>query len=202
MKKAFAFVAILACGGEETRVQVPPPAATCMPNDLDGEPLVVDLRAEKRAELEAALSHGIVAVRYDCSGVHVLRDCVAKGDYAFSGVTEKEELVRFATPSELRANFPTNGESMARDHAGSEIALALAIVGTRAAQRVGLHASDFAGTCAGATHYVQRATVGAFGLRFVQRGAKADVASVVASGDARDGSLETCRTSARRASSS
>ena len=194
-KTLFSCVLALACN-HETHVEVPPStAAACTPADLDGEPLVVDLRADKRAELEAAMSRGVVAIRYDCSGVHVLPDCLAKGDYAWSGVTEKEELVRFSTPAELRANFPTTGDVMARDHAGADVALATAIVGTRSAQRAGLHASDFTGTCSGATHYVQRAALGAFGLRFVPRSAKVDAASVIASGDAHDGSLDACRAS-------
>jgi TPR repeat protein len=195
VKKLLVCIVALACN-HETRVEVPVSSApACTSNDLDGEPLVVDLRADKRAELETAMSHGIVAIRYDCSGVHVLPDCVAKGDYAWSGVTEKEELVRFSTPAELRANFPTSGDAIARDHAGSDVALAMALVGSRSAQRAGLHGSDFTGTCTGATHYVQRAAVGAFGMRFVPRGAKVDAPSVIASGDTHDGSLDACRAS-------
>ena len=201
VKKGILSLAIVLACGHETRVVVPPAAAgaTCSPADLDGEPLVVDMRADKRAELETAMSRGLVAIRYDCGGVQVLPDCVAKGDYAYAGVTEKEELVRFSTPAELRANFPTTGGAMSRAHAGADVALAMAIVGTRAAQRIGLHASDFTGTCVGATHYVQRAAVGAFGVRFLPHDAKTDAPAVIASGDAHDGSLDACRASTSNA---
>ena len=186
-------MAALACGGPPSRVEPTQPAAPqCSPRDLDGEPLVVDLRADKRADLESALGHGIVAVTYDCGGIRVLGDCTAKGQYGFAGVTEKEERVELSNADEIRANFPTDGAALERERRGRPLDMAIAIVGKRSADRARLGRADFAGTCGGATHWVRSATIGGFALGFASPG-KSDLESLFRSADVHDGSLQACR---------
>ena len=188
MRRGLVVAACVACGGP-ARVEIQPnaSAATCNPAELDGEPLVVDLGAMARADLDGALSRGIVAVKYDCGGVKVLPDCTAEGQYAYVGVTEKEQVTRFASASELRANFPTEAARLERTRAGRELDFGVAIVGSLTAQRSPPARADFKGRCDGATHFIRRATVGAFAIGFNTPGAKVDVESLVASGQEHDG---------------
>ncbi len=161
----FAFT--VACGAPVRAVDLPPPApATCSVSNLDLEPLVVDLRADKRADLETALSRGVVAVAYDCDGVRVLPDCHAKGEYSFVGVTEKEQLVRLTSEVEVRANLPTSSTTLERTRKGRELDLALAIVGLRSIPTAVLNKDAFTGHCDGMTHFVRKVTVGAFGIGY------------------------------------
>ena len=186
--------ACAACGAPAARVDVPQQAApACTPADLDGEPLVVDLDPSARADLESALSRGVVAVKYDCDGVKVLPDCVAPGKYAYVGVTEKEQLVRFSSGSELRANFPTGAARLERERAGRAVDFGVAIVGTLNAQRTPPARADFAGRCNGATHFARRVTVGGFGIGFAQPNAKTTLDAVLGAGEAHDGSIQACR---------
>ncbi len=186
----------LACARTDVArvVELPEEPRSCAVADLDSAPLVVDLRADARADLESAFARGIVAVRYDCSGLRVVTDCAADGDYAFVGMTEKEQVVRFSSAAELQSNFPTHGAAIERERGDHEVDLAMAIVGTRTAQVVKIERSAFHGRrCESATHFVRRATVGAFGIAREPSGSYASIDSVIASSDSHDGALEACR---------
>src|SRR5262245_25736952 len=49
----------------------------------DPQPLIVDLRADARADLEVAMRRGVAAVVYDCKRLRVLPDCTIAGRYDF-----------------------------------------------------------------------------------------------------------------------
>lgn len=183
----------------------------CLAGD-EAEPLVIDLPARHRADLEVVMSEGIAAVRYDCKSMKLLKTCKAEGSYAYQGVLLKEEVLRLENADEIKANLPLTGAGVAAK-IGAEMArgatldLAMAMVGQKRAARYELARDELTGRCKGATHFVQSAHVGAF---VMQQGEKADLASaarmfgVGASAGASshrmsrqaDGNLDACRRSA------
>lgn len=179
---------------------------------VDGrhEPFLVDWRADKRGDLEAALGKSVVVVSYDCKKLRVLSDCRAKGTYSFVGLAEKEQLLRLESAEEVKANLPLSaakisgslGGELAR---GATLDVAMAIVGKRMSTRPHVIRTELEGDCEGATHFVRSAMVGAFVMRTGTRGA-VKVAADLFGGSAsagsssaesienRDGSVEACRT--------
>ncbi len=187
-----------------TAVAVPQPAAAaCSGAPEDDEPLIVDWRADKRADLEAQLAKGpVVVVHYDCGGLRVLPDCTVDGTYAFLGITEKEQTLQFATPDEVRVNLPIGGAALASRltptlRRGGELEVAMALVGKRVSSRASVSRADLHGACDGATHFVRSATLGAFAMA-ASPAASTGVGSVFERKDAmgRDGSVAACRASA------
>src|SRR5690242_3297186 len=59
-----------------------------------GEPLVVDLEAHERADIEEAMRDGVALVAYDCKTLRLLRGCSVDGSYGFMSVSRKEEVVQ------------------------------------------------------------------------------------------------------------
>jgi hypothetical protein len=147
----------------------------CLTPSSREAPLVVDWDLQSRGDLEVAMKRGIAVVAYDCKTLRVLPDCRVKGGYSFLGVTVKEQLLRLENADEVKANLPFSGAvlgaklgaSMAR---GSTLDVALVVIGKRVASRGTLTGAQLAGQCAGATHFVRAATVGAFVVKTGTRG--------------------------------
>ncbi len=174
------------------------------------EPFLVDWRADKRGDLEAALGKSVVVVEYDCKKLRVLPDCRAKGAYSFVALAEKEQLLRLESAEEIKANLPLSGAKISGSlggelSRGSTLDVAMAIVGKRMSPKPHVLRSELEGECEGATHFVRSAMVGAFAMRTGTRGAvrvAADLFGGSASAgsssaeqiDNRDGSVEACRT--------
>ena len=108
---------------------------------------------------------GLSVVAYDCNTIRPLPRCRAEGSYGFVGTTTKEQVIQLDNSDELKANLPFSGAAlnaklggdMAR---GATLDIALVMVGKRVASRRLITTSDLQGDCAGATHFVQSATVG------------------------------------------
>jgi hypothetical protein len=66
-----------------------------------GEPLLVDCTPDTRGDLEVAMRRGLLVVQYDCKTIRVLNDCYVEGQYDFSGMTTKEQVVRLADADEI-----------------------------------------------------------------------------------------------------
>ena len=174
-------------------------------------PLVIDLSASARTDLELAMGRGIAVVQYACDGLRLLLDCHVDGDYGYAGVTLKEEAVELTGRDELQVNLPITALSVGAGIArGTRTALALAIVGKRRTVVRAVARQQLQGSCKGATHFVRAATVGAFAmLRSSDAsvniatsllGAKSTAKSTSDRTDVqRDGSLPSCRQARRDA---
>jgi len=213
-------VFLVACGAGSTSSSVRPAdityaqavgARACLPIDDFPEPLAVDWQPLVRGDLEVAMHQGLAVVAYDCNAIRPLPQCHVDGSYGFVGTTTKEQVIQLDNADELRANLPFSGATLSAklgaDMAvGATLDVALVMVGQRVASRRQLTKADLQGDCAGATHFVQSATVGAFSM---QTGARAKVhtaaelLSVGVEGGSsssrsvhnQDGSLEDCRKS-------
>jgi TPR repeat protein len=171
-------------------------------------PLTVDLDSDTRSDLEASMKGGVVVVAYDCVSLKVLDSCKpASGEYAYAGTSLKEEVVSMKGLDELQVNLPLGAASLSSEvKAGRTIDLALVSVGRRTAGLSGVKRSELTGGCEGATHFLQKAFVGAFSMATGSAGKIAAVADIFAysgsgaseserSAARKDGSLEACHTS-------
>jgi TPR repeat protein len=182
--------------------------SSCRPVENFGEPLVVDWRPELRGDLEIAMRDSVAVVQYDCHTLRILKDCTAEGTYAFAGMTRKEQVLQLANGDEIRANLPRSGPTLAARlegdvQRGASLDIALVMVGKLSTTRATVRRPELRGECRDATHFVRRATVGAFSMRTGTKARVRTVAELMGAGaDAssssikeasnRDGSLESC----------
>lgn len=188
-------------------------AKTCSGAPKYAKPLVVDLEADTRVDLEAAMKRGVVVVNYDCATIRVLPTCkLPEGVYEYAGTTRREQVVQIKNKDELGANLPlSQGKLSAELVSGRTIDLALVYVGQMATTANKISKDQLSGGCDEATHYVQMATLGAFSMQtgsIGKVGAVADLFGKGAKGASSsehkamtsDGSLDDCRTSKADAS--
>ncbi|WP_437976659.1 tetratricopeptide repeat protein [Sorangium sp. So ce295] len=169
--------------------------------------LVVDLDASSRVDLEASMKKGVAIVAYDCKSLRVLPSCkLANGDYEYAGVSRKEQVVQMTNQDDLNVNLPLSAGKIGADmKSGNSIDLALVLVGRRATTVEHIDRAELTGSCDGATHFLQSASLGAFSMTTGSAGkimAVADLFKIGSSGSSSasrnasstDGSLEACRT--------
>jgi uncharacterized protein len=181
-------------------------AVACTGEAAYARPLIVDLDPDARVDLEAGLESGVVVVSYDCTSLRVLTNCkLAESSYAYAGVSRKEQVVQITSADDLHANLPLSQVKLSAELlSGRSIDLGLVLVGRRSTTVGELARDQLTGTCAGATHFVQNATLGAFSMVTGSVGKAAIVAEVFSYGAAakseserkavtNDGSLDSCR---------
>jgi TPR repeat protein len=170
------------------------------------KPFVVDLDGDSRTTLETTMKKGVVFVSYDCTNLRVLPNChLADGTYEYASATRRELVVQMKNQDELSVNLPLSaGKLGGQVQSGRTIDLALVSVGQRSTTVEKVHKADLSGSCEGATHFVQMATLGAFSMATGSTGkamAVAELFKVGASGSSEasrsatttDGSLEACK---------
>lgn len=142
------------------------------------EPLLVDLPGEMRGELEAQFRQGVAVVSYDCKSLRVLTECkVESGSYRFSGWTMKSNVVQMKGRDELKANLPLSAVKLSGAvESGRSIELALLNIGSQSTTLTYAQRDRLVGDCAGATHFVKKAYLGAFSLATTSSG-KASLAA-------------------------
>ncbi len=130
-------------------------------------PLVIDMKAMQRADLEEVMRGGVAVVHYDCNELTLLTDCQIPGDYGFLAVSKKEEAVQLASADDVRANLPVSGNVLVSAGYGSKssIDLATVMVGKRTTSVRRAGDGDASGACETATHFVRGAYVGAFAVK-------------------------------------
>lgn len=214
---AWGLVLLAGCGGKTGDLVRPEDyrgdavmgaAVTCSATPSPARPLTVDLDSATREDLEAQLDQGLVVVAYDCKSLRVLPDCGLRSaaGYEYAGLSVQEDVVQMTGLDELAVNVPLGSVNLGAEmKSGHSIDVALVSVGRRSSTVTRLGADELTGTCEGATHYVRRASIGAFSMA---KGSVGKVAAVVdlfkasASGQSasersamsRGGSLEACRT--------
>jgi len=214
-----------ACGGRAGEVVRPKdftaanalggPAAKCSAENAQlAKPLIIDLDADARVDLEAAMTDKkkphLVVVAYDCVSIRVLANChtEAETSYDYAGVQRKEQVVQMKGADELKVNLPLSVGRFGSDvQAGRSIDLGLVYVGKRSTVVGKVNRDELSGECEGATHYLHSASVGAFSMatgsegkvvavgdlfRVASAAGKSESAKKV---DSFDGSLAACRTS-------
>jgi TPR repeat protein len=182
--------------------------AVCSGEPKYAKPLIVDLDPDARVDLEASMKKGVAVVAYDCASFRVLSTCkIADSAYEYAGVSRREQVVQMNSMDDLHANMPISSAKLGAEiKSGRSIDLALVLVGQRTTTLAKLSRDDLAGSCDGATHFVQTATLGAFSMATGSVGKAAVVAEMFNYGGGakseserkamnKDGSLDDCRKS-------
>lgn len=185
----------------------------CDPDDhARVEPLTVDWSSDDRADLEIGMREGLVVVAFDCDEFRVLDQCRVEGGYAYAGVSRKQEVVQITGAGELHANLPVGkAELAAVIERGATIDIAMVSVGKLRTSATGVSAEQLEGDCAGATHIVRSALVGAFAMGTGTRGSVSTTAELFELADVggsstaersaldKDGDVQACTSSDPRA---
>jgi hypothetical protein len=170
--------------------------------------MVVDWTPELRGDLEVAMKEGLAVVGYDCKSMKLVATCSLAGSYGYIGTTRREKKIEMSSSDEIAANLPVGGLSWLSDVGGkldreSALVAQMVMVGKRSSAKKQAEQGELENDCAGATHFVRAATVGAF---VVAAGSKAELAASAkiagkgASGEsksstkvhAQDGDLDAC----------
>ena len=181
----------------------------CQSKSDEAEVLVVDFPSSQRGNLEVMMREGVVAVKYNCQTLNVLRACKVDGSYAFKGTLLKEELLRLESADEISANLPFTGSSItsklgANLERGATLDLAILSIGQQRTARYEVSPSDLQGRCKGASHFIYSAHVGAFAMmqgEQAQANVAAEAMGIGAQANAlskrafynKDGSLTACK---------
>lgn len=172
-------LALAGCGGgahhEAMRPEQPTAAEatgrTSIPAvDGPANPLVVDWKAEQRADLEEAVHDGIAVLAWDDKGLRLLKRCKVTGNYGYLPVQVKTDVVRLETADDVQASLPLGGLGIVGKiggefSKGTTLDIALAMVGKRRTTWNDVTRDELAGDCDGASHYVRAILVGAFAMK-------------------------------------
>lgn len=173
--------------------------------------MVVDWTPEQRGDLEVAMKEGLALLAYDCTSAKLVAACTLGGTYAYIGTTKRDKKIEMSTSDEVAANLPVSGLSWLTDLGGKfgrETALfaQMSMIGKRSSAKKLAKRDELQGDCAGATHFVRAATVGAFAVAsgsraelgasatILGRGANADSKSATKI-ESQDGDLASCASS-------
>ena len=174
----------------------------------DAQPFVIDLPENARASLEIAMNKGPVVVAYDCASLKILEDCDAgqsPGEYAYETTSIREKAYRLKGADELRANLPMSAGKLSGEvKAGRSVDLGYVVIGRQSAAHKIIERADLKGECAGATHFIRRASIGAFTISTSSLGEAKAAAELFGAGaggsssssrdvSSSEGSLDACR---------
>jgi hypothetical protein len=160
--------------------------------------LVVD-GTRQRSDLEVAMREGVSVVKFDGSGMKLLKDCRIDGNYGFIGVNTKEHVVSLTSAEEVKANLPAAGLGILAK-LGAELGrsqsldIAIVMVGKRKTTWAHAARQDLKGDCSGATHFVRGANIGAFAMRSGAKGKARTVAEIFGAGVSASRGLSPCKT--------
>ncbi len=145
--------------------QAPDEQAKCKVAASQSSPLVTEWPASEKANLEAMLTTGGVAVTYSGCSMRVLPQCRLGGGYIWQRTTPATDVLSIGNEDELYAKLPLGAVSLEGElkRTGS---LAVSITVSGQLKLGGITAADVPadGECAAATHIVGGLSVGAFSL--------------------------------------
>lgn len=126
--------------------------------------LVVEWPTSERADFEAAiLKRKLVAVHVDNCQIRRLPYCEIPGEYAYQGLTRKNDQVKIRSVAELHAEFPFGAARLeAKLQRGGTLDVEIALVGIYSAQGGRPTGNTLSRECETATHAITEAQVGAF----------------------------------------
>ncbi len=140
-------------------------------------PLVTEWPASEKANLEALLKGGAVAVEYAGCSMRVLTQCRLGGKYAWLRTTPASDVVEIEDEDQLYAKLPLGAVSLEGELKRSgKLTIHTYVAGQMRLEGAAPADVPAAGECARATHVVSALAVGAFSLSGTGKvGGKADV---------------------------
>jgi hypothetical protein len=165
-----ACIAVAGCGGGNAASQLarppdfdPPNQTKCGVVKSQARPLVIEWPSPDRMALEGKLRQGLAVVRYEGCEMELLPRCSVPARYGYVPATWSEDRVVIRNHDDLYANLPVGAARLeSRLDRGGALTVEMDLVGSYVAQRAEVRTEELQGECAGATHFVYGATVGAF----------------------------------------
>lgn len=149
-------------------------SSACPAAGEHGNPLIVDWDHEQHMDLEIALQSGVAVIACTGQTFKLVKGCKLSGGYGFVPTSRYEQVIHLDGEDELRTNLPFSStpsvKLLGEVKRSSQVDVGLITVGRRMTSRVVADRNALEGTCDGATHFVQSATIGAFVLRQGQKG--------------------------------
>lgn len=129
-------------------------------------PLVTEWPASEKANLQARLSEGGVAVAYSGCEMRLLQQCHVSGRYAWQRTTPATDVIQIHNADELYAKLPLGAVGLEGELASSgRLAIETTVSGQLNLRGDSKPVLEFSGNCDGATHIVAALSVGAFTLK-------------------------------------
>jgi len=155
-----------------TRTDAPKPASVlgdkqpCVLPAGVSEPWVVDMQADRRIALEAALRGPPILVAYNCKELVLLPHCGVEGRYEYAGTTIVEDQLDLQDADAVTANL-SGGSTLAfqlkaQMERGIHLKIGYVVVGQQSTTLARLSRKALPEQCRAATHFIARATVGAY----------------------------------------
>lgn len=172
--------------------------AACGHPGNDTEPWVVDLPADRRVEIEAAMQKGITFVSYDCHELKLLRGCDVAGAYDYTGTTTIEDKLALEDADAVALNLSGGAALAAKVRAdidrGMKIHIGYVLVGQRSTNLAWISRSELPGRCQGATHFIGRASIGAYAIASSSSAQMGSVAEIFERGASAQSTSSALRT--------
>lgn len=162
--------------------EVPAEQAKCKVAASQSSPLVTEWPASEKANLEALLRTGGVAVSYAGCSMRVLPQCRLRGGYAWQPTTPSADILEISNQDELYAKLPLGAASLEGELARSgSLSVHTYVSGQLRLVDASVADVPLEGECAQATHVLGALSIGAFALSrggTAKARAGADVAAV------------------------
>jgi hypothetical protein len=164
--------------------------AKCKVAASQASPLVTEWPASEKANLEAQLRTGGVAVAYSGCNLRVLPQCKLPGSYTWQHTTPAADYVEINNEDELYAKLPLGAVSLEGELKRSgKLSVQTVVSGQMRLDGFAMNGVASEGECARATHVVGAISVGAFTLNrggSAKTKAEADVSGIGKAGGHRD----------------
>lgn len=174
---------------------------------------VVDWKDGQRAAIESAMQKGVAVVKYSCEGVKVLSTCRVRGDYQYAGSSIRRKVINMKDAVQAQAQF--GGRHVGASFQGQfaqnrSIDMAYLTVGAESTTVSEANTAMLTGRCAGGTHFVYEAQVGAFAVATTSKGSASAFVEVFGQGSGggstaagkdavtNDGDLKACDSAKKR----
>jgi len=180
-------VGCAACGGGNAASKLAKPPelqlqdqTKCGVAKSQSRPLIVEWPSADRQELESKVGRGVVVVRYEGCEMDVLARCTVPATYGYRGTTLAQDKVVIKDDDDLYANLPVGAAKLeGKLKRSGQLTVDMDLVGRYESDKPTVRADELQGECAGATHFIYAASVGAFDF---YGGAQAQVGATAGAG--------------------
>jgi len=157
------------CGGPSipraTLPEVPSELARCRVAASASSPLVTEWAATEKANLEARIREGGVAVAYSGCAMRIVPECNLRGSYVWQRTTPATDRLVISNTDELYAKLPLGAASLEGElQRSGELVVQTTVSGQMRVSGITANDVPMQGGCAAATHLVTGVAVGAFEL--------------------------------------
>jgi hypothetical protein len=146
--------------------QIPGGQAKCQIAASHDNPLVTEWPASEKANLEARLREGAVAVSYTGCDMRLLSQCRMPGSYGWRRTTTSTDVVEIRNADDLYAKLPLGAVSLEGElERTGRLAVQTTVAGQLQLMDFNPNLASQDPACQGATHVVGALSIGAFKLR-------------------------------------